>query len=279
MGWMHPEYARLRRAAAAGYDSADDRALDLVSVNLDRARLLPAADAPGRYVLVDAAAARLWMYENGRVAGTMRVVVGKPEEPTPMMAGLIRYANVNPYWNLPPDLVRLRVAPGALEKGQAFLKAKRFEVLSGWEPNARVVNASAIDWRAVLDGRTDARVRQLPGPNNAMGRIKFMFPNDKGVYLHDTPEKALMREDDRLFSSGCVRVEDAPRLARWLFGKPVSLKTATPEKRVDLPAPVPVYITSLTVAAEGQDMVFRPDVYRRDGVQLAGGDAERFASR
>ncbi|PAX07886.1 L,D-transpeptidase family protein [Sphingomonas lenta] len=279
MGWMNPVYAGLRRAATDQMRYADDATLDLVRANLDRARVLPGAAQPGRYVLVDAAAARLWMYENGRAVGSMRVVVGKPTEPTPIMAGLIRYASVNPYWNLPPDLVRLRVAPGAVEQGPGFLKAKRFEALSDWSDNARVVNPATIDWRAVREGRIDARVRQLPGPNNAMGRIKFMFPNSLGIYLHDTPEKALLREDDRLFSSGCVRLEDAPRLARWLFGKPVSTKATTPEKRVDLAQPVPVYITYLTVAAEGQDMVFRPDVYNRDRVRMAGGDAGRYASR
>ena len=106
-----------------------------------------------------------------------------------------------------------------------------------------------------------------------------MFPNSLGIYLHDTPEKALMREDDRLFSSGCVRVEDAPRLARWLFGRPVPLKAGEPEKRVDLAEPIPVYITYLTIAAEGNDIVFRPDVYGRDHAELAGDDGERFTSR
>lgn len=279
LGWMSPLYAQLRRAAADGASGADDAALDLVRVNLDRVRSLPATAAPGRYVVVDAGAARLWMYADGRVAGTMKVVVGKPSEPTPMMAGLIRYASVNPYWNIPPDLVRLRVAPGALKQGPGFLKTKRFEALSGWENDARVVNPATVDWAAVQAGHIDARVRQLPGPNNAMGRIKFMFPNRFGVYLHDTPEKKLMREDDRLFSSGCVRLEDAPRLGRWLFGRPVSLKTITPEKRVDLDVPVPVYITYLTVAADADGMVFRPDVYGRDKVRVADGDKDRYASR
>lgn len=289
VGWMNPLYGRLRQAAAVrgGFDrdyadrddfNRDDMDADLTPVraNLDRLRALP-ADLGKRFVLVDAAAARLWMYENGRVRGTMRVVVGKPSEPTPMMAALIRYASVNPYWNLPPDLVRLRVAPGAIEQGGGFLKTKRFEALSGWTQDARVVDPSTIDWQAVKDGRIDARVRQLPGPNNAMGRIKFMFPNTHGIYLHDTPEKALLREDDRLFSSGCVRLEDAPRLARWLFGKPVKITTGTPERRVDLPEPVPVYITYQTVAAEGEGIVYRPDVYGRDGMDGDGDGPTRYA--
>jgi murein L,D-transpeptidase YcbB/YkuD len=98
-----------------------------------------------------------------------------------------------------------------------------------------------------------------------MGRIKFMFPNDLGVYLHDTPDKELLRESERLFSAGCVRLEDAPRLARWLFGKPIKTASAHPRKRIDLPEPCPVYITYLTAAADAGKLVFRPDVYNRDG--------------
>jgi murein L,D-transpeptidase YcbB/YkuD len=263
IAWMNPIYGAIRNAALRGQNPTGDR---LVRLNLDRARALP-ADPGRRYVVVDAVSARLWMYEGRKVQGTMRVVVGKPSEPTPMMAGLIRYASINPYWNIPPDLVRLRVAPGAIAQGPSFLKTKRFEALSDWSDKARVVDPASIDWAAVEAGRVEARVRQLPGPSNAMGRVKFMFPNDLGIYLHDTPEKALLREDDRLFSSGCVRVEDAPRLARWLFGKPVALRSKTPERRVDLPEPVPVYITYLTAAVEGDGLVFRPDVYGRDGAR------------
>jgi L,D-transpeptidase YcbB len=275
IGWTNPVYASLRKAATEyrgvldGDDLADSDSTRLIRRSLDRARAIPAE--PGRrFVLVDAAAARLWMYEGGRPVGSMRVVVGKPSEPTPLMAGLIRYASVNPYWNLPPDLARLRAAPGALKGGAAFFKAKRFEVLSGWDADARVVPPMSVDWQAVEDGRLEVRVRQLPGPGNAMGRVKFMFPNELGVYLHDTPEKALMTEEARLFSSGCVRVEDAPRLARWLFGRPLSTKGAKPEQRVDLPQPVPVYLTYLTAAPENGRLVFREDVYGRDtGERLA----------
>ncbi|HEX8555351.1 MAG TPA: L,D-transpeptidase family protein [Sphingomonas sp.] len=266
--WMNPLYGKLRRAALASPGWAEGNAVAptewrVVRANLDRLRALP-FDPGNRFILVDAAAARLWMYRDGKVAGTMRVVVGKPSEPTPMMAGLIRYASVNPYWNIPPDLVRIRVAPGAMAEGRQFLRTKGFEVLSDWSESAKVIDPESVNWADVAQGRVDARVRQRPGPNNAMGRIKFMFPNDAGIYLHDTPEKALLRESDRLFSSGCVRVEDAPRLAAWLFGKTVPLKGTAPEHRVDMPQPVPVYITYLTAAAETGGVTFRDDVYGRD---------------
>jgi murein L,D-transpeptidase YcbB/YkuD len=238
----------------------------LLRINLDRARALPAN--PGRrYILVDAASARLTMYENGRVRDSMKVVVGKSNEQTPMMAGLIRFAMVNPYWNIPPDLVKIRVAPGVLGKGVSFLKTKGYEVTADWSDDTKVVDPKTVDWKAVAAGRLELPVRQIPGKDNAMGKMKFMFPNDLGIYLHDTPEKELFRKADRRFSSGCVRVEDAPRLAKWLFGKPLTVKAGGREQRVDLP--VPVYITYLTAAPEGQTIAFRPDVYKRDNVQMA----------
>lgn len=269
IGWMNPVYARLRNAAAAEYSGDSPEAdLRLVRINLDRARALP-ADLGQRYVLVDAAAARLWMYEDGRVAGTMKVVVGRPDQQTPMMAALIRYASVNPYWNVPPDLVAERIAPNVLQDGVPYLKTKGYQVLSDWSDDAKVVPADQVDWSAAASSAVQLRVRQLPGPSNAMGRVKFMFPNKLGIYLHDTPQKTLLKEESRMFSAGCVRLEDAPRLARWLFGKPIPMGTGKPERRVDLPQPVPVYITYLTTGVEGGRLVLRDDVYNRDGVQLA----------
>ena len=269
--WMNPVYGKLRAALVDGWGSASALSWDqqrLVQLNLERARALPAN--PGRrYVLVDVATQRLFMYENGRVRDSMKVVVGKSTEQTPMMAGLIRFAMVNPYWNIPPDLVKIRVAPGVLGKGVSFLKTKGYEVTADWSDNAKVVDPKKVDWKAVAAGRQELPVRQIPGRDNAMGKMKFMFPNDLGIYLHDTPEKNLFAKADRRFSSGCVRVEDAPRLAKWLFSKPLTVKPGGREQRVNLPEPVPVYITYLTAAPEGEKIAFRKDVYNRDGAQLA----------
>lgn len=278
-GWMNPTYGRLRRVLTAprpGTAGLDERQVRLLRLNMERARALPAN--PGRrYIVVDAAAARLWMYEDGRVRDSMKVVVGKSTEQTPMMAGLIRYAAVNPYWNIPPDLARLRVAGGVLKDGPAFLRTKRYELLSDWSDNPKVLDPKTVDWSAVAAGRQELRARQLPGKDNAMGRMKFMFPNDLGIYLHDTPEKNLFAKPDRRFSSGCVRVEDAPRLAKWLFGKPLVVKPGGREKQVNLPTPVPVYITYLTAAPEGQTVVYRPDIYGRDVLPTRRGS--RIAAR
>ena len=235
----------------------------MIRLNMERARVLP-ADPGRRYILVDAASARLWMYEDGRAQDSMKVIVGKPDQPTPMLAGLMHYAIVNPYWNVPPDLARTKVAPGVLGKGVGFLKSMRYEVLSDWSDKATVLDPKTVDWRAVAAGRSEIRVRQLPGKGNSMGRMKFMMPNDRGIYLHDTPDRHLFADADRFFSAGCVRLEDAPRLAKWLFGKPLVAKSKAPEQRVDLSEPVPVYITYLTAAPAGTALAFRPDTYGRD---------------
>lgn len=255
-----------RTLAALNTMSVDRRRVLLL--NIARARALP-PDRGQRHILVDAAAARLYVYEGGRVRDTMRVVVGRVTDQTPMIAGLIRYAAVNPYWNIPPDLVPSRVAEGVLRDGPGFLRQRRFELLSDWSPNARPLDPESVDWPAVLAGRQQLRVRQLPGPQNAMGRMKFMFPNTLGVYLHDTPERDLLRETARQFSAGCVRVEDAPRLARWMFGRPLRVPAGGREENVNLPEPVPVYITYFTAAPDGDTIAFRQDVYNRDVEQRA----------
>lgn len=255
------------RTLAALNEGGEDRQ-GLLRLNLERARALPPANA-GRHVLVDAASARLWLYENGSVRDTMKVIVGKPSEQTPMMAGYIRYAMLNPYWNVPPDLVRARIAPNVLKRGVSWLRSSRYEVTSDWTDDAPVADPKKVDWAAVAAGRQELPVRQLPGRDNAMGKMKFMLPNDLGIYLHDTPERELFGKADRRFSSGCVRVEDAARLARWLFGRTPAARSAAPEQRVDLPEPVPVYITYLTAAPTGRGIAFMDDPYGRDGARLA----------
>jgi L,D-transpeptidase YcbB len=271
MGWMHPLYGELRFALMSGaYRSRAER--DLIMLNLERARELPSAR--GRHVLVNAAAQRLFMYEDGRVVDSMRVVVGKPNQPTPMMAALIRFTSLNPYWNVPPDLAAERIAPNVVKYGTKYLREKGYQLLSDWSDRPRVLNPSSVDWNAVAAGRVEVRLRQLPGPGNSMGRMKFMFPNNQGIYLHDTPDKEKLSEAARMFSGGCVRLEDAPRLASWLYGKRLQPQGARPEQKVDLPYRVPVFLTYLTAVPSGSSrLAFYDDIYGRDAQRLAGGGA------
>jgi len=251
------------KATLAMLNTAPRQFESKLRLNLQRARALPAVS--DRYVLVDAAAQRLWLYDKGRPVDSMRVIVGRVTEPTPMLAAYIRHAVLNPYWNVPPDLARSRVAPKVLDQGLGYLRAERYEILSDWSDEATKVDPKTIDWRAVARGDIEVPMRQLPGPKNSMGAMKFMFPNQYGVYLHDTPDKRLFGTADRRQSGGCVRVEDARRLAQWLFGRVPTTKSTAPEQKVALKAPVPVYITYLTAAPTADGIALRDDIYNRDG--------------
>ena len=263
LGWMHPIYSQLRQALASRlYMNEHQRRL--LALNLERARALPSGN--GRYVVVNSPAARLYMYENGRVVDSMRVVAGRPAPAaqTPMMNAFIRFAVLNPYWNAPTDIAAHNLAPNVLKRGAAYLKEKGYEVMSDWSDSARVLSPSSVDWRGVVAGRVQVRLRQKPGPANSMGRMKFMFPNEQGIWLHDTPVREKIEEAGRLQSAGCVRLEDAPRLARWLFGRPLQPQGARPEQKVPLPNPVPLYITYLTAVPSGSSIVYFDDFYGKD---------------
>lgn len=274
IGWMNPIYAKLRQALASRmYRSEAERRL--LAINLERARALPSGRQ--RYVIVNAPAARLYIYENGEVVDSMRVVAGKPapaSKQTPMMNALIRFVVLNPYWNAPSDVAAENLAPNVLKRGAAYLKEKGYEVMSDWSDNARVISPASVNWQAVAARREQVRLRQRPGPANSMGLMKFMFPNSQGIWLHDTPVKEKIEEAGRLQSAGCVRLEDAPRFARWLFGRPLKAQGARPEQQVPLPQPVPLFITYLTAVPSGSSIVYFDDFYGKDRQAM-----QRIASR
>ena len=280
MGWMNPAYAPLRRALVSD-SHHDDRQRDLLRINMERVRALPAAMP--RHVIVNAAEQRLYMYEGGRVTDSMRVVVGKekPKDRTPMLASFISEAALNPYWNVPPDLAAERIAPHVLKHGLGYLKRHSYEMLSDWGEHAALVDPSSVDWQAVADGRIQVRLRQRPGPGNSLGKVKFSFSNPYGVYLHDTPDKELLTEDTRLFSGGCIRLEDAGRFGEWLYGHPLKAASKEPEIEVPLQPPVPIYITYLTAVPSGSSITFLDDVYGWDAQRLAemGRSGSRVAGR
>lgn len=233
----------------------------VIIANLDRLRALPVGS--GRYVVVDTRAAQLRMIAGGRQVDAMRVIVGKRGMETPLLAGFIRYAMVNPYWNVPPDLVRHTIAPAVLRGGVDTLRQRNFVLSSDWQ-STDPLDPGDVDWQAIAEGRESVWVRQRPGGRNMMGAVKFMLPNDLGIYLHDTPDKTLFARADRRLSSGCVRVEDAGKLAQWLFGRAILGGDPTPDRRVDLSEPVPVFTTYLTASVADGQVRFVTDVEQRD---------------
>jgi murein L,D-transpeptidase YcbB/YkuD len=273
IGWMNPIYAKLRQAIASRIYRTPTE-YRLLQLNLERARALPPGN--GRFVIVNPPAARLYMYENGQVVDSMRVVAGRPDPiaQTPMMNAFIRYIALNPYWNSPPDITSRKLAPTILKEGRAYFTKRGYDLVDHFGPDAHVLNPMSVDWKAVAAGRVQVNLRQRPGPANSMGKMKFMFPNAQGIWLHDTPEKEKIEDAARLESNGCVRLEDAARFERWLFnGRAPSPKGARAEQKVDLPQPVPIYITYLTAVPSGTSIVYFDDFYGKDRAQ-----ARRFAA-
>jgi murein L,D-transpeptidase YcbB/YkuD len=237
----------------------------LILINMERAKRLPAPDDEHKYLIVDAGSARLSMWLNGKMVDSMKVIVGKAETPTPMMAAYIRYASVNPYWNVPPELVKNLIGPRILAQGVSYLTDREYQILTDWGPNSNSIDPHDVDWQAVVDGRTDVRLRRLPSPANSMGMMKFMLPNYFGIYLHDSPEKDHFAKGEQWVSNGCVRLEDYKRVAKFLFDGIVP-RGDNPkiEKEVDLPRPIPVYMTYLTVQPTTDGVQFLEDHYGRD---------------
>jgi murein L,D-transpeptidase YcbB/YkuD len=213
---------------------------------------LPNARIPlhGRYLLVDAASARLYMIEDGRVRDSMRVIVGKPDSPTPELRSTINYETLNPYWHVTREVAKEVIAPRVLKEGDAYLNRQGYEVVSSFA-NPQPLSPDAVDWTGVAAGTATVKVRQKPGPANSLGRFKFDIPYSDGIYLHDTPKKELFALDDRSLSHGCVRLEDAQKLATWLLGKDPPA-AAAPEEHILLPHPVPITISYLDLRSQMQ---------------------------
>ena len=266
---VNPVYAELRETAWGAMQANGGQVDPRVLASLDRVRDMPFQK---RYIMVDAASARLFMIEDGRIVDQMKVIVGKSSAQTPMLASTIYYATLNPYWHVSGDMIRSLIAPNVLQQGMPYLKSHGYQVMAADAPDgpdAPLLDPSKVDWRAVLNGEMQIKVRQLPGPANSMGRMKFGFPNAYDIYLHDTPSKELFASDDRDGSHGCIRLEDAERLGRWLMQRDPEIASRAPEQNVALPTPVPIYVTYMTAQADGGQLTFADDPYGKDSGRSA----------
>ena len=258
---VNPTYAQIREAAWQQAQATGTGPDPRLLANLDRARALPAG---GRFIVVDAATQKLTMYDNGQPVDSMKVIVGMHDLPTPMIASMIHYITYNPYWNVPFHLVRKTVAPNVLKQGLGYLKSRGYEVMADWSETSAVVPADTINWKDAASGKIQIRVRQKPGAGNSMGKMKFRFPSGEDIYLHDTPNKALFAKSQRTLSNGCVRLEDASRLGRWLLGREPVAPSSDAEIRQPLPQGVPIYLTYLTAQPTTAGVTYLADVYGWD---------------
>ena len=278
-----PQYAglrdqlqRYRGMAARG--ATDDggvpiaQRVDQIAINMDRWRWLP-GDLGARYLIVNIPAYRLDAVENGRSVLGMKVVVGKRENPTPVLADKMTSIVFSPYWNIPPDIVTKETLPHVLND-PAYLERNNIEVVRA-SNDATPVDAARIDWQS--SEASGLRFRQKPGAGNSLGLVKFIFPNHFNVYLHDTPAQALFERIERDFSHGCVRVERPMDLAKyvlrdlpsWTEDKIAEAMHAGTERSVALKDPLPVYLAYFTAWEENGSARFADDVYGYDRKQAA----------
>ncbi len=245
------------QAQATGNLTPDARLL----ANLDRVRSLP---AKGRFLLVDSGSSMLTLYQEGQAIDSMKVITGTEELPTPLIASFMYYITYNPYWHAPDHLVRKTIAPNMLHLGPSYLKSRGYHVIEDWSETPTIIDPTTVDWKGAAAGKVHLKIQQDPGPLNSMGILKFPFANPEDIYLHDTPDHAKFSLAKRNLSNGCVRVEDAKRLGTWLLGQePVSPGT-TPELRVKLPGPTPIYLTYITAQVKDGKLTYLDDLYGWD---------------
>jgi murein L,D-transpeptidase YcbB/YkuD len=244
-----------------------------IIVNMERWRWLP-HDLGTRYLLVNIAAFSLTVVEEGQTVLQMRVVTGRPYRRTPVFSDKITYLVLNPYWNVPPTIALEDILP-KVKANPNFLTNQKIRVFQGWDSGMHEIDPASVNWQALNARNFPFRLRQEPGPQNALGRIKFMFPNPYDVYLHDTPSRELFAKARRDFSSGCIRIEKPFELAAYLLRKnpdwpAEKLHTAVSgpdaaEKTVKLPEPLTIHLLYWTVWVDEQGLLhFSPDIYDRD---------------
>jgi murein L,D-transpeptidase YcbB/YkuD len=216
-----------------------------IAANMERFRWLPRTFGQ-RYIFVNVPAFKLEAFDSGQKALEMKVIVGQEyqDKATPVFADSMETVVFRPYWNVPPSIAEKEIFP----KGSAYMASQNMETFND-------------------HGRTG--VRQRPGPKNALGFVKFLFPNDFNIYLHDTPNHALFEKDVRAFSHGCIRVEKPDELAQWVLGWPAdkveqAMKDGPDDRGVRLPQKIPVYITYFTTYMNDGQLYFGNDLYERD---------------
>lgn len=260
-------------AASGAVDAATRNAYNVppatrirqIQVNMERRRWMP-AELGADHILVNLPNYTLDVIEDGKSVLDMRVVIGKPTWPTPVFSDMMEYLEFNPYWTVPPGILKKEVLP-KMRSNPGYASSAGLKVYQ----NGRPVDPASVDWSSA--GRNFS-FRQDPGERNALGRIKFMFPNQYSVYLHDTPSKALFARSTRAYSHGCVRVEKPMDLAIYLLGRngdgwdrqriDRAIRTGR-NSSVRLKEPLPVHLAYFTVWLDSDGSVqFRNDIYGRD---------------
>jgi murein L,D-transpeptidase YcbB/YkuD len=248
-----------------------DRRIRQIELNLERWRWLP-HDLGRRHIVVNTADFSLRVVEADTDVLKMRVVVGRPARRTPVFSSQISYLVFNPYWNVPYTIAVEDILPKVVSE-EDYLVRQQIRVFTNRNDSADEVDPQTVNWKHYDKTHFPFRLRQEPGPNNALGRIKFIFPNRFAVYLHDTPQRSLFNFTQRDFSSGCIRLENAQALAGYLLKERsgyspqtiTSILSSGVRQVARIPTPIPVHLIYMTAWVDANSRLqFRDDIYRRD---------------
>jgi murein L,D-transpeptidase YcbB/YkuD len=252
-----------------------ERRVEQLELNLERWRWLP-KDLGRRHIMVNIAAYELEVVERDGVVLAMRVVVGRRYHRTPVFSDTMRYLVLNPYWHVPRSIAGGELLP-KIRRDPSYLASNRLRVFPIAGADAPEVDPTTVGWSAITPGHFPFRLRQDPGPLNALGRVKFMFLNKYNVYLHDTPARPLFEEAQRDFSHGCIRIQHPIELAlyllrhdpRWSREALLGALDEAVDRTVPLPAPIPIHLLYWTAWADGDGTIqFRRDIHDRDAPLL-----------
>jgi len=242
-----------------------------IRLNMERWRWLP-QDLGDCHIIVNPANFKLNVIENEQTIKSIRAIVGKMERPTPVLSQKITYLELNPYWNIPHTIALNDILP-RIKNDPGYLADNNIRVFENWEEDARELNPESIDWVTITQKNFVYKLRQDPANSNALGRVKFVFPNEFSIYLHDTPARNLFNMTRRAFSSGCIRIEKPMELAafllqnnsKWSLEKLVAAVNRKKNKTIFLSDPIKIYILYWTAWVDKDGIInFRDDIYGRD---------------
>ena len=248
-----------------------ERRVEQLELNLERWRWLP-KDLGRRHIIVNIAAFELEVMDGDSLVMSMRVVVGRPFDRTPVLSDTMRYLVLNPYWHVPSNIATTELLP-KLKRDRSYLARYKMRVFPSSRLDAQEVDPATVDWSTITAAHFPYLLRQDPGPRNALGRIKFMFLNKYHVYLHDTPARPLFEETQRDFSHGCIRIQHPIELAlyllrndpRWDRDALLAALDDAEDRSVPLPEPMPIHLLYWTAWADADGTIqFRRDIHDRD---------------
>ena len=247
-----------------------------VLLNIDRIKWLP-RETSERYIVVNIPEFLLHYIENQREVKTLKVIVGDTKHPTPIFSNKISYIILNPYWKVPEGITKREIVPHMI-KNPNYIKRQGLEAHTTWEENSTIMNLDNIVWEEYLEGgkKFPYRLMQPPGPRNALGKIKFKFPNKFSVYLHDTPTKHLFKRKRRAFSHGCIRLSNPRSLLEVISRSDENINLSQAQQtlagkektQINIARKIPIHLIYLTAGVnKHNELIFRPDIYNYDKYQ------------